>query len=583
MRLKYPQTTLHLQFALLLLLALSISGVSAQTITNYSFEIRGGDDKKVLPYAHVVNMNNARGTISNLNGKVVLNNGEPSDTLHISFIGYEPLYITIEEAVFKRIIYLKLNSAQLGTVEFIADNQFLYKLIYDCRLKNKAEEKQAKSYFTLRSEVEGQPVEYIESYFNGKYAGYNLRELYLKNGRLHIQPKGEQYFVSTEVTRAIIRHGIPDGGEYFPISPLELRKSKFKKAYDLRLKSRYWEDNVRMYVVDFKPKEGYSKHFSGTIWIDSTRLMIHRISLVAKNPGTHPFLPLWRGDSIAEINLELNKEFKQIGEYQYTERIDFKYDLLYKNRNDQLYSVKSHAVIYAFDYDSTFTLPYFEHTMSSNLDYLQIHAVPYNDFFWEHPPNFSLPDLLENDVFQKNGGNLISGRAVFGTNLMNNGFFEHPYKQWSAKRIFLRSDPRLSANTNTIQAVAANYDLEMQVYLDMNRNEDSLHVLSSTIFDPFKSYYYGEISSRTNCFVNIYFDLVEIERRKMMDEIKASGRTETEVGKIYNETIDRIGELKKQYLNEVNMGFNDKALIKWNDHVKEQLHVNNMEVFNLLE
>ena len=395
-----------LKLAALLSLIISHFGLSAQIKTSFYFEARGNDDKKVLPYAHVVNMNNAQGTISNLDGKVILNNGKPSDTLHISFIGYEPLFITIEEAVSKGTIYLKVNNAQLGTVEFIADNQFLYKLIYDCRLANKAEEKEASSYFTLRSEIDGQPVEYIESYLNGTYAGYNLRELHLKNGRLHIQPKNNQYFVSTEVTRAIIRHGIPDGGEYFPVSPLELGKSKFKKTYDLQLKSRYWENEVRMYVVSFKPKEGYEKHFSGTIWLDSARQMIHRISLIAKNPKVHPFLPLWRGDSIAEINLELNKEFKRIGDHQYIERIDFKYDLLYKNRNDKLYSVKSHAVIYAFDYDTTFTLPYFEHTMSSNLDYLQIHAVPYNEFFWEHPPNFSLPDPLENDVFDKNRGKL---------------------------------------------------------------------------------------------------------------------------------------------------------------------------------
>ena len=178
--------------------------------------------------------------------------------------------------------------------------------------------------------------------------------------------------------------------------------------------------------------------------------------------------------------------------------------------------------------------------------------------------------------------NLISGRAVFGSNLRNNGFFEHPHRAWSTNRIFLRTDPR-NTNANTIYAVAANYDLEMQIYLDMNRDGDSLNILSATIFDPFKSYYFGEISSRTNCFVNLYFDLLEIERRKMMDKINASERTEKVVHRIYNKTMEDIAELKKQYLNEVNMGFNDKALMKWNGIVMEQLHVNNMEVFQILE
>ncbi len=68
------------------------------------------------------------------------------------------------------------------------------------------------------------------------------------------------------------------------------------------------------------------------------------------------------------------------------------------------------------------------------------------------------------------------------------------------------------------------YELNAQIYLDINKVKDSTQVVTATYYDSFISFYNLSINNNVHAFINIYFDLVEIERLKLQDQIEKSDK-----------------------------------------------------------
>jgi len=541
------------------------------------------ESSETIPYATIYNQTTEKGTISNLDGFFKLKNVSLNDKVVISFIGYNKLFLTITHTINLDTLFLQQKLELLDAVNVFADNSYLYELLSNCKKTETDKIQTAKTYFSLETHANDKQVEFLESYHNAEFSGYDVSELHLKNGRIALAAIDNRLFVSTETSRALYMHQLFKHNEYFAWSPLELNKKNLKKHYNLTLISKYEKS---IYVIDFTPKENNGKFFEGKVWIDSSSNKILKLNLHLTNAVLHPFYSLNGDDSLTKVDLDISKTYKEIKGDMYVNSIDFNYQLQYKSSRSKPYTVKTNAVLYAYNFENRFTLPFFdfsESTNSKDADYRKIIAAPYNTLFWKNRDKFEM-----NDKYNKNQS-FISDSAThdYQSTVLNNpyykqGFFEAPYVSWSKNRIRFRKDFSDGIDFSKLQNTVPSqrYNLKVQLYLDLNMFNDTLRIITQTIFDPF-SYYKYPITNKSTVFINIYFDLMEIKRRELENEILLNNINIDKATALYNEKMKEIEHFNKTFFKEVERGENKREIMKWNSYVKNNLGIDNVAIFGL--
>jgi len=161
--------------------------------------------------------------------------------------------------------------------------------------------------------------------------------------------------------------------------------------------------------------------------------------------------------------------------------------------------------------------------------------------------------------------------------------FETNNFTWSNnKRMLLKKDGIKNDTTSYSNlTLSQRYQLKAQIFFDINQIGDSLQHYSATIFDCFNSYYNIHEEPFTNCFMNIYFDLFEIERRSMEKIMAQRKYSVTQLDSVYKQSVKNLDRQTADYLRLVERGKNFKELEKWNALVKRQLDIDNFELFQV--
>jgi hypothetical protein len=137
--------------------------------------------------------------------------------------------------------------------------------------------------------------------------------------------------------------------------------------------------------------------------------------------------------------------------------------------------------------------------------------------------------------------------------------------------------------SNQLSDISALYHLEAQLYYDFIPSADTFVLMISCILDPYLTYYNLSVDPAVNCFINMYFDLCEIARRKFEAKCLQVNlpHDQRQVALIYEETKQALDLQLKDFLAQVDRGQNRKAMLKWNDYIKEELGMDNLAVFAL--
>ena len=291
------------------------------------------------------------------------------------------------------------------------------------------------------------------------------------------------------------------------------------------------------------------------------------------------------GEGLTHVNLEITKSFIEIDKKMYVDKIDFNYECDYPSNIalDSTQHITSNAILYAYDYKGRFDLPRFNFTDSQWIDYVQIFTIPPNELFWSHLAEFSLNDAdNSNEKFHQS----------YGYDLNKSWFNEHPgmftldkafYKEWSRKRIILKeseSEPKVNYVSQNIPPSRL-YHLEAQILLDVNEYGDSISATTKTMIDPYRSYFHFPIDNMACAFINMYYDIVEIERMELAAEIDELGKDKETIYALYEKRMAHLNQISENYFSEVNRGENKKAFIKWDDIVYEKLKISNINTFDL--
>ncbi|MCB0604967.1 MAG: carboxypeptidase-like regulatory domain-containing protein [Saprospiraceae bacterium] len=544
--------------------------------------------KEPVPYASIYNRNSKKGTISNTDGYFRIFIGNITDTIIITSVGYKKQTYKFDEEKKYYYIFLEEDILILNEVTITPkDNSYLYNTIQTSKESISNVERKSKAYYELKSFVNDRQIELVEAYYNINIEGYSLMNLDIKAGRIALRNYRNHFFVSLASSRAILMLNMLGKNNYFPKNPIELSKSKLKKYYYLNLESTYLNnDNDSVYIIEYTPKDTTGLFFYGKIWINKTNNHFIKFTMNCDNALKHPFLPLFPSDKISNVSLFITQSFKNKSDGQVLyNHTDFIYKIDYVSRSESLeaqnYSILTKAVLYAYNYDSIFNLPFFNFGDINMDDYRKINAMPYNDFFWKNNDEYRLNDSINSNELFFNDSSSLTNKTLFNSNtILNKSFFEHPYIHWSKNRVKFRDILQDTSFENELTAIKSEqYNLSVKIYMDINSYKDSTDIITSTIFDPFESFYYLPIDNQTHCFVNIYFDLCEIERRKFEEKLKAQKININSAKEMYNTFLTQFEINKKVYLKAVERGTNKKEMEKYNNIVYKELGINNIELF----
>ncbi len=580
------------------------SNVIGQTLLTGT--VKDADTEAPLAFCSVIIKDSGKGTITNAEGAFQIAAKRGSDILVFSYIGYESKEIKAQELERKPVVYLKLKDYQLEELTIYSGTDYLYDIVRKCRKRIQRNRKQntSKVYYGLEAQTGKHPLELLECYYNGQITGLAIDELLFKNGRVGLAPV-DNYFVSLHTSKAITKFNLTGKNDYFPPVPTQFDKTRMKRIFNLE---RISTDSKEIHI-GFTSSEKIPNGFSGELWIENGSYALKKINLTVYNPDTHPFLPLFKCDSIYDISIRISNTYKQINGITVPDHFIFDYSFKYFSRRDSAAGVgakkvltrevSTHCILYFYDYNAPFIIPYFEYNHNVD-DYRKMSIIPYNEFFWNNNSGM----LLTEDQKQKLGflaedGQLINYReGNYGTDFVILPQFgindksvslrhaSYNYYFWSSeKRIRLSRTSELGKEypperiRNSFESDL--YNLEVQILLDINQVGDRVHWKSYTVFDSYQTFYHLPHDSLTDPFINIFFDICEIERRKMEKTFTTKQYTVEEIDAIYKQTVAEMEKKTAAYLSDVRLGKNEYSFIQWNKYVREQTGYDNIKMFRL--
>lgn len=429
-----------------------------------------------------------------------------------------------------------------------------------------------------------EPIEIIEGYYNGIYSNQGIDTLKLKKGRIGLKPINDRYYRSTESSTLFSLHDIYAKSYLFPESPLAMNKKELKKNYLLTLNYTFNADQSEFYVIDIAPKEERKDLFGSTVWIDRTNLRLMKVSLRIKNASVHPFIPIGY-NTIEQVDMEINKTYETIDGEQFINTIDFNYNVAYADTLGNMVKATTRAFTKAYDYQNQFRLPRFEFTPHLHKDYRNITVVPYDSMFWQRTTEFRFYDrLMEIENFI--AVNKIENQVMHPESRKDSmhAQLQFAYIPWDTIRFKMGQarEEVIEKSMRTSHFEVDRYHLNIKLYLDINVVKDTLLYQLYSVLDPVNSFYHFPIAEEDLAFMNMWFDLMEIEKRAFVNELTILRQpNEDIIERLYQKHLRQFEESRRQLMAAVDRGEHKINMSKWNQYIQNILSVNNLEWFNL--
>ncbi len=553
---------------------------------NFTAKVIDSNTKEVLHYATVFNINQRRGTASSGNGFFNLPNNAFGDSIIISYIGYSD-QIIIYQVGLDPVVSMVVQETELEEIVVKAASDYLYDMLVKLRSCKRSSKQTAKTYFFLESQQKGQVVEMIESYFQGVYSNCSLQKLDIKKGRIGLKPIDNRYYLSTETSRIFSMHDIFTASNLFPSNPLCFGKSKMKKAYQLRLNHTYLLEEQKIFVIDFEPKDTNSKKnskniFSGRIWVDKDKNQLVKIKLNIDESKKHPFKPIGQ-NKILHSSMEITKTFTMKQAEAFINSIDFNYTVAYEDFSNTPFEAKTKAFLKAYDFDNSLQLPHFEFTDLLHQDYRNMTIVPYDSLFWQSTDEFRIFEH-ESQIEQFLNANHLQNKIIIPDSSTNQSCLQYHYVTWSENRFDIRQTKKEGLTIDNFRKVNSfnddQYNFNCKIYLDVNEYEGKQVFQLFSIMDPVDSYFELKVSNEARAFANMYFDLLEIERRKLENQfLQNESISKKEIENLYQKSIERFEVKAKKFRNETLRGMSETGMKKWNNLIYDELGIDNLKIF----
>jgi len=574
----FPQTVIH--------------GLVTDSLTN-----------KPLPYCNIAIKHTKKGNITNGEGRFSVSVNLLKDTVLFSYLGYNTKAIPALKLSQDEKVFMIPQEVLLQEFAVYANDDPLYEVLIQCKknIQRNRERHVSKVYFGIEAQSKEIPLELLECYYNGYLKGLVVENLLFKAGRVGLAPVDSHYFSNRYTSKVFSSINLVKKNDYFPSVIFQFNKREMKRKYIARLISK----DEDIYRIAFRPRNDSNIYFSGEVWIDGKDYSLQKIRLSIGKTLVHPFLPMFSSDSVYNVSFNLCQTYKPDDNHvMLPNHIEFNYNMTYQSVRDTTFrfpciitrGISANGILYFYDYDEPFILPYFDYNADLD-DYRKMSIFPYNDDFWNNNNSLLLTNRQKKSLgfFTHEGSLMNFTTGNYGNNFIHSffnakaGLFENYYVFWAQdKRIVLKKDIIQNEECSpekVNQSIKSDlYNLKVQILLDVNPVGDSLSCKSYTVFDTFKTFFHlPERPYITSVFLNLYFDICEIERRKMETSLNSHSYTLSQIDSIYQSTLASMDNITKRYLDDVEIGENEKQVKKWNDYVKDHLGIDNITMYRKAE
>ncbi len=567
----------------------------SQTVIQGS--VKDAASNEELPWCSISVKGTGKGTITNSEGTFVISVNFHTDTLLFSYVGYKALEVPSSVVSRKKTILLERTGIQLEELTVHADNDYLYDIVERCRksIQKNRRYHVAKVYYSIETQTDEQPIELLECYYNGYIEGLSIKNLLFRNGRVGLAELDQRYFLTLNSSMAISQIDLVRQDPAYPYIPLQFGKKNLKKMFRLTMEP----GENGMYRIGFQPWENLHSHFSGEMWIDRKTFVLVKIDLSIDTASRHPFIPIFKIDRLSNVDIKISQTFKNDGFSMIPDHINFSYHVTYKSVRDNfgitapsviLREITTHGMLCFYDYDDPFIMPRFDYDENYD-DYRKMSIIPFNKVFWDNNNTLVLTEKQKEsiDFFADNGLLVNFEEGNYGKDFLtlthyDTSLYENYYTFWDSVRRFSlnRSLPQNKISPpkeiNNI-IITYLYNLEVQLLLDVTRVGNSFSCKSYTVLDEKKSHFHLPDDPETPAFLNIFFDLCEIERRIMDRTLNSKDYSLKQIDSIYRFTLVNMKKITAKYVDEVKLGKNKRALLHWNADVFENLGIDNVKIF----
>lgn len=541
--------------------------------TRVSSSVVDAKTMESLSFAHVVFKNREGGTITNEVGHFELN-CLSDDTLVVSYLGYFPKVLVVSDIKNESKILLNPDTQLIEDVVVYADDDYLYEWLLQCRYKLKEQSKHipSKAYLVVETVCNRQPVEFLEAYYNANLGVDGIRNLAFKNGRSYLAAHNYGgYFFNFDFSHSLSLYSLLDGQGLFPENPLQFGKGKMKKKFRLER----GPNRGTLTTIRFYPRKEEGELFSGKIIFNREGFVLNDIWLVAPPQGQRVFKAF--GDSILDsLHYSANFHFNDSALSHIS--IDYKAGMTSRhNLLDSLaervvkLDIASHAVLYLYDHGHRFLSPFFDYRAGLS-DYRLFVVPPADSAVWASLRNDNHIRLSPRQDSLKAW--MVANGQPFSDTLGNGKMhFESNYISWSpTNRLRIKKMNKIVEENGfrRFQSeepfLTDRLKLTIQLYLDVNELEDSLLFTTRTLLDTYQSYNCLELNEALDDYVNLYFDIGELYRRKLDQEMKGVNNI-TEVKEIYQKVVKEMSAEHLLFEKEAFGGFDKKAMEMWKKKV----------------
>lgn len=551
-----------------------------------------------LPYASVVSVRTGEGVITNEEGVFRMVAVDDSDTLIFSYLGYQKLRSVVAALRQRTEVRLTPSRTELSVVQVVGRSNALIDLVIACgKHLRQIGQYGGKVYFELETRTADRTVEGIECFYNGSFNGADIESLDLKQGRIGLLPDKNRYVVNLNTSRGFMLLHPAERNTAFPASPLQFRSRKaLRRAFNITVLSITHEPN-ELYRLSFTPKNNDGTFFYGELWIDAGTATVRNLQLNCDSCTRHPFQAFVPRDELRGMSLKYRQTYVPWQGRSILSTIEMEYALTYHSgQGDARMAARAEdypedrrmrtkGIMHLYAPGEQFILPLFRYD-AGQTDYRKVLSMPYDSAFWAEAPRLVITDrqLKEQILFAKEGLLLGNNRTLNRNSRDARGFFESNYAFWSPDlRIGLKGTMESNAYAppvaNSTEVTASQIHLVAQLYLNIDRSSSGYRTFSTTVFDGFSSYCHLKDKANADLLLNLFFDLCEIERRRMQVALDEPGLSLDRIRAIHSEAQQAMDRSTEKFLKETHYGTDLKKMILWNDKVRGELGIDNLELF----
>lgn len=572
-----------------LFLCLVACAAHAQGQVHVEGHVRDATTGEPLPFASVVAHHAGTSTLTNEEGAFRIGLAA-DDTLIVSYLGYQHQRVAAHAAA---DIRLQPSTLELRAVEIDGRSDPLYELVVrSARHLDRAGRYRSKLYYELGTRTDGRPVEALECFYNAELKGPGIASLALKNGRIAVVPDKGRYMLNLNTSKGFtLLHPTRKGP--FPTSPLEAGSvSALRKRFDLTLLG-ITHDPEELYHILLVPRDSTADLFRAELWLEPTAERIRSLTLECTDCGSHPFQALYPSAQLRNMDIRYRQTYTQVDGRQRLQTIELDYALTYHPRfagpnagPPQDRRVYAKGIMHLFDHGKSFILPLFRYDRDQT-DYRKITFMPYDSVFWANAPTLPRTAQQERDqaLFQQKG--TLLGHGLRSADGSPTPLFDSNYTFWSpARRISLKSHvappldiPVRGGYTTAPPPMARQVELVTQLYLNIDSTATGYRTFSVTVFDGLHSLYQAPPGPHTDLFLNLFFDLCEIERRRMQAALDTPGLTLERIKALHSSAEAAMADTTLRFMKETRYGEDMRALQRWNEHVRDRLGIDNAALF----